>query len=106
MTKRIQGLTDIDPLPELPEDVAEASLETLLLAIAAGPPLVADRFAVAKANNFDRLIFHKMPVVCGGPTGLHQVMTTAERAARSGDIVVLSAKRITDVLSNPGRGGV
>lgn len=57
-------------LPDLPEDAAEAGMSALLLAIGQGPRLDRDPYAVAKAANFDRLIFGKMPVLCAGPTGV------------------------------------
>lgn len=64
------NLTDLDPLVDLPEDAAKAGLDALLLAIGQGPRLDRDPYAVAKAGNFDRLLFNKMPVLCSGPRGV------------------------------------
>lgn len=64
------GLTELDPLVDLPEDAAKAGLDALLLAIGQGPPLARDPYAMAKAANFDRLLFNKMPVLCSGPRGV------------------------------------
>lgn len=68
--KGVSGAVDMAPLPELPDYAAEAGLSALLLALGQGPPLRSDPYAVAKAGNFDRLLFHRMPVLCAGPTGV------------------------------------
>lgn len=69
-TAHPNGLTDLDPLPEIPEEAAEAGLKAMVLALAEGPGLRDDPYAVAKAGNFDRLLFNKMPVLCSGPRGV------------------------------------
>lgn len=77
-TAHPNGLSDMDPLPNIPHELADASLEALVLALAAGPRLAVDPYAMAKATNFDRLFFSKMPILCGGPTGLHTILTPGE----------------------------
>jgi hypothetical protein len=64
------GLVDLDPLPELPPDAAEAGYNALLLALAQGAPLLQDPYAMAKLANHDRLMFNKMPILCSGPRGV------------------------------------
>lgn len=66
----VSGLHELDPLPTLPDDAAEAGMSALMLAIGQGPRLDRDPYAVAKAANFDRLLFSKMPVLCHGPRGV------------------------------------
>lgn len=66
-TERVKGLTDLDPLPTLPREAAAAGLEALLLAIGLGDPLDTNPHRVLIMNNFDRLCFERMPVVCSGP---------------------------------------
>jgi hypothetical protein len=83
--RRVDGLTDMDPIPDIPDEAAQAGLDTLLLALAMGPRITVDPYATAKACNLDRLIFGKMPVLCGGPTGLHTILTPAE----TGGLIVL-----------------
>jgi hypothetical protein len=72
------GLVALDPLPDIPEDAAQAGMDALVLALAAGPRLADDPYAVAKGTNFDRLLFCKMPLLCDGPTGLHTILTPGE----------------------------
>jgi hypothetical protein len=61
------GLADLDPLPEIPQELATVSIDALLLAIGAGVPLTTDPYAAAKITNYDRLLFAKMPILCDGP---------------------------------------
>lgn len=57
----------IAPLPVLPREAAKAGLSALLLAIGTGPSLATDPHGELKMNNFDRLVFDRMPVLCTGP---------------------------------------
>jgi hypothetical protein len=63
------GQTELAPLRDLPDYAAEAGMSALLLSVAGGTRLDVDPYAVAKAGNFDRLMFCKMPIICTGPTG-------------------------------------
>lgn len=69
-TAHPNGLTDLDPLPSIPDDAAEAGMTALMLAIGQGVPLSRDPYALAKAANLDRLLFSKMPILCHGPRGV------------------------------------
>lgn len=64
---RVRGLTDLDPLPKLPRYAAAAGMSGWLLAIGVGESLATDPHRVLKMNNFDRLCFDRMPVLCSGP---------------------------------------
>lgn len=64
---RISGLHELDPLPTLPRDAARAGLSALLLALGVGRSLATDPHRNLIMNNFDRLCFDRMPVLCSGP---------------------------------------
>lgn len=66
------GLTDLDPLPQIPHEAADAGLHALTLAMAAGTPLreLPPAFALLFHANFDRLMFDRMPIICTGPQTL------------------------------------
>lgn len=78
MGPRPKRLADIDPLPDIPHDAAQAGLDALILAMIAGPPLARDPHAAAKTATFDRLVFGKVPVLCAGPTGVHRIARPGE----------------------------
>lgn len=70
MPRGARSLADLDPLPQIPAELAELTLPMLLWALGTGPRLTEDPYADAKRANFDRLIFAKMPLLCSGPGGL------------------------------------
>ena len=70
------GLVDLDPLPDIPRETAEAGLAALTLALAQGPSLRDDPYALAKCANYDRLLFDKMPILCDGPNHLISLAPT------------------------------
>jgi hypothetical protein len=95
-TTRVRGLTDLDPLPKLPRYAAAAGMSAWLLALGVGEPLATDPHRVLKMNNFDRLCFDRMPVLCSGPRPL--------QVGRSWEMRPLVLAEVADVAEQPGTG--